>query len=524
MVGETDDKLPFLVMEYVDGVSLESVLDGGAAMPLPRAVRVARQIASALEEAHAGGIVHRDLKPANILLYERGNKTDRVKVLDFGIAKIVQPDGAGESILTRDGMIFGTPHYIAPEQATGAEVDSRADLYSLGIIMFRTVTGRLPFEGTAGMQVVLRHLREAPPSPRSLNAAIPQQLENLILACLAKDRVQRPVNADAIQTELAWIEEALPPEGVTDGTPVAAVNATGKVKIVKETAPPRRSPSKSWRKRAAVAGVAVAIAGGTALGLFAARSQTPPPAPPPAVVQKPAPPMKAPPLPLVDEHVLSEGGLTVRAGFERAPSVGEVALAIALTGAAGPAHVEVGLQPQKGAEKLHDASFATSDDRYHASLALQAGKQKLRVIAHAPGRSAPVILAFDVEVGAQPAQPVAARPEPRRARPASEKDKDDLPVTIVPADHKAVPPRAILATPAVQTQPQPTQPTPQKPAEPAAYPTTKVVIDHPKPVKPPEPVQKPDPPPPAPEQPAEDPPSRPNDPTTLPPPNPDEPR
>jgi serine/threonine-protein kinase len=527
MVGETDDKLPFLVMEYVDGVSLESVLDGGEAMPLGRAVRIARQIASALEEAHSGGIIHRDLKPANILVYERGNKTDRVKVLDFGIAKIVQPDGAGESILTRDGMIFGTPHYIAPEQATGTEVDARADLYSLGIIMFRMVTGRLPFEGTAGMQVVLRHLREAPPSPRSLNSAVPQQLETLILGCLAKDRAQRPANADAIQTELAWVEEALPPEGVSGGVPVAAVNATGKVKIIKEpTAQVRRTQLRSWHKRALFGGVAVAIAGGTAIGLLAARSQDPPPAPP-AVVKKETPPPKPPALPLVDEHVLSEDGVTVRAGFERTPAAGEAALAVTLSGAKGPAHVEVGLQAPKGPEKLHDASFAPGDDRYHASLTLQPGKQKLRVIAHAPGRPAPLVLAFDVEIGAAqepmvaPSQPVAARPEPRRARPAKESDKDDLPVTIVPVDHKPVPPRAILATPAVQ-QPAPAS-APQKPPEPAAYPTTKVVIDHPKPVSPPRPVE-PAPPPPAPEQPAEDPPSRPNDPTTLPPPNPDEPR
>src|SRR5581483_3625326 len=180
LVGETDDGVPFLVMEHVDGVSLEMICEAQGAQPASRVVALGRQIASALAEAHAVGIIHRDLKPANILVTDRSRTPDQVKVLDFGIAKIVQ--GADQSLVTRDGVIFGTPHYIAPEQAAGGDIDQRADLYSLGVILFRLSTGRLPFEGSQGMQVVLKHLREAPPRPRQIAPEMPPALEQLILS------------------------------------------------------------------------------------------------------------------------------------------------------------------------------------------------------------------------------------------------------------------------------------------------------------------------------------------------------
>ncbi len=526
MVGETDDKLPFLVMEYVDGVSLEAICESGEPLGLQRAVRIARQISSALEEAHSGGIIHRDLKPANILLYERGKQTDRVKVLDFGIAKIVQPDGAGDSILTRDGMIFGTPHYIAPEQATGSEVDARADLYSLGVIMFRMVTGRLPFEGPAGMQVVLRHLREAPPAPRSLNPSLPPAFEALILQCLAKDRAQRPAGADAILTELAWIEEALPPDDAAP--PPQRTGNTAKVKAVvpQNTAevPAIRSVAPRWRRRAALAAVAVAIGGGTVIGVLAAQPRSPSPAvEPPSVVMpatRPADPVEPT---LVDEHVLAEDGLTLRAGFQKTPTAGAAELVVLFAGVSGTPRVEVALAPEHGREQMSDAEIVPGQNRWRAPLTLVAGKQHLRVIAHTPKNGAPLILSFDVEThGGMAATPLnatpataalnvdrVARPEPRRARPSS---NEDLPVTIVPADPPR-PPRALA--PEAASPPRATV-TAQPVAAP--YPTTRVVVDHPRSA----PVSKD--PPPAPEQPAEDPPSRPNDPTTLPPPSPDEPR
>jgi len=203
LVGETDDGVPFLVMEHVDGVALEQICEAQGAQPVPRILSLARQIGNALAEAHDAGIIHRDLKPANILITDRSRVPDLVKVLDFGIAKIIE--GADQSLLTRDGVIFGTPHYIAPEQATGGEIDHRADLYSLGVILFRLATGRLPFEGTAGMQVVLKHLREQPPKPRTIDPTIPPALEAIILACLAKDPSLRPRDAESLVQALERI-------------------------------------------------------------------------------------------------------------------------------------------------------------------------------------------------------------------------------------------------------------------------------------------------------------------------------
>jgi serine/threonine-protein kinase len=196
LVGETDDGVPFLVMEHVDGVALEQICEAQGAQPVPRILSLCKQIGDALAEAHEAGIIHRDLKPANILITDRSRVPDLVKVLDFGIAKIVQ--AADQSVATRDGVIFGTPHYIAPEQATGGEIDHRVDLYSLGVIMFRLATGRLPFEGTAGMQVVLKHLREQAPKPRTIDPTIPPALEALILACLSKDPSLRPKDAESL--------------------------------------------------------------------------------------------------------------------------------------------------------------------------------------------------------------------------------------------------------------------------------------------------------------------------------------
>ncbi len=206
MVGETEDGVPYLVMEHIDGVSLEAICEAQGPQPLLRVVGFGRQIAAALSEAHSLGIVHRDLKPANILVTDRSRTPDLVKVLDFGIAKLVSSTEADQSMMSADGTIFGTPHYIAPEQASGSDVDHRVDLYSLGVILFRLTTGSLPFEGTQSMQVVLKHLREEPPRPRSLDPQIPQAMEDLILACLQKQRTRRPDDAEQVIAALDRIE------------------------------------------------------------------------------------------------------------------------------------------------------------------------------------------------------------------------------------------------------------------------------------------------------------------------------
>jgi serine/threonine-protein kinase len=209
-VGQTDDKVPFIAMELVDGESLDEVLACGR-ISQRRAVRIARQIVSALADTHAAGIIHRDLKPANVLLEQRRRAADFVKVLDFGVAKMT--DGAvtlpfGESRLTRDGAVCGTPLYISPEQANGDKVDHRADLYSLGVILFQMVTGEVPFDGS-GVSVMLAHLGREVPRPTSLVPDLDPRLEAIILKCMAKTPGTRFQSAE----QLADALDALDDEG-----------------------------------------------------------------------------------------------------------------------------------------------------------------------------------------------------------------------------------------------------------------------------------------------------------------------
>jgi len=206
LVGDTDDGLPFIVMEYVTGVSLDQACNEAGPMPAVRAIHIAQQIAAALTEAHSHHIVHRDLKPENILLSSRKNSPDLVKVLDFGIAKILY---ANDEPLTQTGAIFGTPHYVAPEQASGSDIDHRCDLYALGVILFRMLTGRLPFESESGMEVLIQHLREQPPHPRDLVPTIPQPLEAVVLRCLEKDVERRFQSGEALNDALAGVVAGL---------------------------------------------------------------------------------------------------------------------------------------------------------------------------------------------------------------------------------------------------------------------------------------------------------------------------
>ena len=195
MVGDTDDGIPFLAMEFVKGQSLASACEADGPLAPVRAIHIVRQITSALTDAHSQNVVHRDLKPENILLSNRPQSPDFVKVLDFGIAKILHGDD-GESQLTQTGAIFGTPHYLAPEQASGGDVDHRTDLYALGVILFEVVVGRLPFPSDSGMAVLVQHIKDAPPRPRDLNSRIPQPLEDVILRAMEKDPKDRFQSAD----------------------------------------------------------------------------------------------------------------------------------------------------------------------------------------------------------------------------------------------------------------------------------------------------------------------------------------
>jgi serine/threonine-protein kinase len=186
--------------------------------PLPpgRAIHILRQLCESLEEAHASGLVHRDIKPANIFLCRYGEDHDFVKVLDFGIAKVVHaPTAETELTLTVPDLIHGTPAFIAPEQALGsADVDARADIYSTGCVAYWLLTGQLVFSANTPMRLLMAHAytQAEPPSTRT-EMPIPPDLDALVLSCLAKDRAVRPQSArdllqrlDAIVLSSGWNE------------------------------------------------------------------------------------------------------------------------------------------------------------------------------------------------------------------------------------------------------------------------------------------------------------------------------
>jgi serine/threonine-protein kinase len=203
--GKLEDDSVFIALELVEGRCLRDVIAAGP-IPVRRALGIGRQIASALAAAHAMSIVHRDLKPENVMLVERTGDPDFVKVLDFGVAKVPigEAGGAGPGVLTRIGTVFGTPEYIPPEQALGQPSDGRADLYSLGVILYEMLTGVRPFTSTSKVNLVGMHLGEPAPKleDRAPGLGFPDALETLVARLLKKSAAERPQRAEDVIKEI----------------------------------------------------------------------------------------------------------------------------------------------------------------------------------------------------------------------------------------------------------------------------------------------------------------------------------
>jgi serine/threonine-protein kinase len=199
-----DGSTYFITMEYVPGEDLKSLIHRIGALPVGKAVSIARQVCEGLEEAHRVGVVHRDLKPQNIMIDREGN----ARIMDFGIARSVKGKG-----ITGAHVLIGTPEYMSPEQVDGREAGPRSDLYSLGIVLFEMLTGRRPFEGETTLSIAVKQKSDAPPDPRTLNPQIPEALARLVLQCLEKAPEKRPAGAAGLSAGLAGIESALPPTG-----------------------------------------------------------------------------------------------------------------------------------------------------------------------------------------------------------------------------------------------------------------------------------------------------------------------
>ncbi|HUS66779.1 MAG TPA: serine/threonine-protein kinase [Kofleriaceae bacterium] len=255
---ERQDGACYLVLELLVGRDLLDVMETAAPLPLSRTLAIMIQAARALAAAHAAGVVHRDLKPENIFLVERAGQPDFVKVLDFGIAKLL--GGSGSSRITTAGISLGTPAYIAPEQALGAEVDHRADIYSFGVMLYELVTAQQPFAVEDVTETVARQCTHVPPRPRDLPVQVhdvPPALDDLIMQCLEKGPAMRPASMEEVEQRL---------EAILHQRPVERPAAVG--------AEARRTRAMPARRRLIAGGALAGIAALAVVGLLSLEAGT----------------------------------------------------------------------------------------------------------------------------------------------------------------------------------------------------------------------------------------------------------
>ena len=315
-IDQAEDGRPFIVMEYIEGKSLRSLIEQEGAMAVPRVCSIIKQVSSALDAAHRLGMVHRDIKPDNIVLIDAPTG-ELAKVLDFGIAKIKEGrrgDTAGMT-LTGTGVVIGTPQYMSPEQAMGKrgdQLDGRSDLYSLGIVMYQMLTGDLPFRAETTMEMLLAHLQKLPTNIHAVRPElqIPDPVANLVMRLLEKKPEQRPADA---RTLIAEIERAEAAVAASPALPAAA-NATW--------IPTSRSSYSPDAQRSALHSSAP-VRGGAAQASVA----TPPPAaappvaePPPAPAPRPSPQARpaaraAPPPPVPRPAKQAQWGIWAAVGI-----------------------------------------------------------------------------------------------------------------------------------------------------------------------------------------------------------------
>ena len=269
--GSADGR-PFMVLEYLGGGSLEERLVPGEPYADDETRRIASEVAAGLSHAHARGLVHRDLKPANVLFDDEG----RAKIADFGIARM------GDTI-TEAGTVLGTAAYISPEQAQGLPATAASDVYSFGVILYRMLTGRLPFEAEQPLELAAMHINEAPPPLTALRPDAPPELALVAEDALAKDPAARPPDGAALLEALGGVGETL------SGAPTAIL-ATAPTRVVRP-APARRSVWRSNALPLALAAVILLAGGGAALAYLATRdsgsSNAPSPPPPPVKTTHP---------------------------------------------------------------------------------------------------------------------------------------------------------------------------------------------------------------------------------------------
>jgi serine/threonine protein kinase len=268
--GQLDDGSLYFVMEYLEGRNLVQEVKGVGLVDPERAIKIMLPVCAALDEAHRAGMIHRDLKPENIFLTNQGGSEDFPKVLDFGLAKVTEKQMGSMSMmhLTQQGAVFGTPEFMSPEQATGSELDRRSDIYSLGLILYEMLTGKLPFDATNKRDIMFAQVKE-PPIPlgkRTPEILFPRGLEAVIAKAIAKapdDRYQSALEfADALRSCLP----GQMPAAAARGAPAARAAARTEQASEPDPDPPSIPMSKTPYVVLAI-GIALSLAGAVAIAV-----------------------------------------------------------------------------------------------------------------------------------------------------------------------------------------------------------------------------------------------------------------
>ena len=303
--GRTEDGIFFIAMEYLNGRTLSAAMQQDGPLAQERVIHIAQQICRSLREAHALGIIHRDLKPANVMLLRQHDDHDFVKVLDFGLVKFFSGDNP-EGEITNAGTFMGSPHYIAPEQARNQSPDQRCDIYSLGVLLYHMITGKVPFTAAAPVDIILKHLHEKPVPPREARPelSIAPELQDLILKCMAKSRDDRFQSMDEMLAQLKAVRTtvtglagpaSLPPSYSADTAPnLRPVSPALVAQTPPHSQPSLRTPSQPMMTLRT-----------PAVGSPATRISRPPPPPPEAMIddeipigQRVTPAYGTPPVPM----------------------------------------------------------------------------------------------------------------------------------------------------------------------------------------------------------------------------------
>ena len=267
-IGTAPDGRSFVVMELLSGSPLSKIIEDGGPMPPPRAISIMRQVLKAVGAAHAKGIVHRDLKPDNIFILDHDSSADFVKLLDFGISKMIDPDlQVAATKLTTTGVVMGTPLYMAPEQAMGVEIDHLADVYACGVIMYELLAGKPPFDGATYAVLVAKLLTQEPPFLTEYRPGLSPKLVAAVHRALEKDPAKRFQSADAFSAGLPMPNSA---SAVELATTQASGGRARAMPVVRPGGPRRR-----WPVLAASVAMLAGIA--TATAIIMAQNKKPPP-------------------------------------------------------------------------------------------------------------------------------------------------------------------------------------------------------------------------------------------------------